>query len=285
MDTMEKNDTFSLPNRKVKVLPIIRRSSWLGKGHDGEFMFTGTSMPLSIPRNGQTGQLMNPLTDDEALFLEKKLAKKEGDLSIYKAPKENFWSRYYVKLDKDETLLDLSDPDQYIRYKVLLTNKELIAPSFEDRLNIPSARWMMVDVDHEVATEAREAELMQSVWMEFGAIQNSHNKMRNVLKIYSEKSVPKNAKTDFLKAEVKKVVELNPNKFIQIIKDDNFDMRCFIEDALEVGAIAKTGKNKYAIAGEPDDVYSITQIITELDPNGINSDMYMKIKSQIEGSK
>jgi len=282
---MEKNLTFSLPNRRVKVLPVVRQGSWLGKGHDGEFMFTGTSAPLCVPRNEKTGQLINPLKPDEQAYLEKVLVKKEGDLSIYVDKKKNFWGKYYVKLNKEETLLDLSDPDQYIRYKVLLANKELVAPTFEDRLNVPTCRWMLVDMDHQVQTDAREAELMQSVWMEFGAIQNSHNKMRNVLKVYTNKGVSKNSDTDFLKSEIKKIVEENPNKFIQIIKDENFDMRCFIEDSVEAGAVVKIGRNKYAVAGEPDDLYTITQIMKELDPNGANSDLYMKIKTQIEESK
>lgn len=282
---MEKKTTFTLPNRIVNVVPIIRQNSWLPRDHDGQFMFTGTAMRLTVPNNAQTGQMVNPLTAEEQAGLEKILAKNEGDLSIYKPRKENFWSLYEVVVNKDGLTLNLSDPDQYIQYKVLMANKELVADSFENRHSVPSAKWMLVDQDFQIKSEAKEADLMQSVWMEFGAIKNDDNKLRNVLKIYSNKQVPKNAKRDFLITEVKKVIEENPNRFIEVITDEYFTMRCFVEDAIEVGAIVKTGRNKYALAGEPDDVYTIKQIMEELNPEGTNQDMYFKIKTQIDESK
>jgi hypothetical protein len=116
-------------------------------------------------------------------------------------------------------------------------------------------------------------------------MKNNVSKLRNILKIHTNKQIPKNAKHDFLISEVKKIVEDTPNAFIRIIQDENFDMRCFIEDAIEVGAVIKIARNKYTIAGEPDDVFTIKQIIEELDPNGINAESYIKIKTQIEKSK
>jgi len=282
---LEKKSTFTLPDKKVKVMPVIRQGAWLPKGHDGEFMFTGTTAPISVPLNARTGTLVNPLTEEEQSYLETALAKSEGALSIYKPKKENFWTNLYIKLDKEGTVLDLTDPNQYITYKVLKSNKELIAPSFEERYSVPSSRWMLVDVDHEIQVAAKQADLMQSVWMEFGAMKNNVSKLRNILKIHTNKQIPKNAKHDFLISEVKKIVEDTPNAFIRIIQDENFDMRCFIEDAIEVGAVIKIARNKYTIAGEPDDVFTIKQIIEELDPNGINAESYIKIKTQIEKSK
>lgn len=280
---LEKKNTFTLPNRKVKVVPIIRQGTWLPKGHDGEFMFTGTSAPISLPMN-RTGTLINPLTPEEQDFLENILAKNPGDLSIYKDKKTSFWTKYYVKLDKEGDVLDLNDPNDYIKFKVLKANRELIAHSFEDRYSVPTARWMLVDLDHEIQEAAKEADLMQSVWMEFGAIKNNVSKLRNVLKIHTNKQVAKNSKHDFLISEVKKIVENNPNNFIKIIQDSNFEMRCFIEEAIDAGAIIRIGRNKYALSGEPDEVYTVNQLITELDPSGVNNELYIKIKTQIKES-
>jgi hypothetical protein len=282
---LEKKTSFKLPEKRIKVMPVLRQGSWLPKGHDGEFMFTGTSAPISVPINTRTGTLINPLTPEEQDTLEKILAKEPGDLSVYKSKNENFWAKYYVKLDKEGTILDLSNPDDFIKYKVLLINRELIAPSFEDRYSIPTSRWMLVEEEHEIQQAARQADLMQTVWMEFGSMKNDTSKLRNILKIHHNKPIAKNAKHDFLISEVKKIVETNPNSFIRIIQDSDFPMRCFIEDAIEVGAVIRVGRNKYSIAGQPDDVYTIKQIIDELDPSGINNDVYIKIKSQIENSK
>lgn len=282
---MEKKKVFTLPNKKVRVVPVVRKNSWLPKGHDGEFMFTGTSMRLTVPVNGQTGQLIKVLTDEEQAGLEKILAMNEGDLSIYKPTRQNFWNRFEVVIDKEGDIMDLSDPDQYIKWKVLLANKELVAPSFDARRRIPTAKFMLVDLDHEIQEAAEQADLKQSVWMEFGAIKNNQNSLKNVLKIYTNKQVPSNSKHEFLVSEVMKIVDKDPNGFIKIIQDDNFNMRCFVEDAIEVGAIVKHGRNKYIVAGEPDDVFTIKQIMEELDPNGPNAETYIKIKDQIEKGK
>jgi len=281
-----KPSTFTLPNKTVMVMPIIRKGSWLPEGHDGEFMYTGTTLRLTVPIHGVTGQLIDPLTEEERIFFEQPsvLSMNPGDLSIYKKGRDNYWAKFEVKLTKDGLELDLSNPIQYLQYKVLLVNTDLIAKSFEDRFAGGGKRFMLVDKDYEVKTKVDNANLMQSVWMEFGAIKNSTNKLRNVLKICTEKALSKNVKLEFLIAEVTKIIEEDPNKFISVITDDNFEMRSFIEDAIEVGAIVKPAKNRYAFAGEPDEVYTIDQLITELDPEGINQDKYFKIKTQIEES-
>lgn len=281
-ELIEKKNTFTLPKKTVKVMPIVRKNSWLPKGHDGEFLYTGSTMRLTVPLNSKTGQLVALLTEEEQEYLERALAKNKGDLSIYKQGKDNFWATKIVSLDKEGITLDLSFPDQYIQYKILQANKELIAPSFEERLNKGTYKYMFVEEDYTIKENVKNADLLQSVWMEFGAMRNDYNKLRNVLKLYRQKSIPVSTSLEFLISEVQKIVTENPNKFIEITKDPSFMMKAFIEDAIEAKAINKVGKNRYAIVGEPDDVYTLDQIIKELDPEGINSDKYMTIKAKIE---
>ncbi len=280
-ETKEKKSTFTLPQRVVNVVPIKREGAWLPPEHDGEFMYTGASSPLCVPRHGKTGQFINPLNDEEQAFLEDRLAKQPGDLSIYKPKRENYWGTFYIKLDKNNLRLDLSDPNQFIQFKVLSVNNELIAPSYEDRYGKATYRWMLVDEDYAIQTAAKEADLMQEVWMAFGGIKNSESKLRNVLKFYHNKPVSKNAKREFLISEVKSLVETDPEGFNKVITDPKFDMKAFIENAVEVGAIVKAGKNKYSFAGDPDDVYTTNQMVDELDPDGPNNDKYIIIQTQI----
>ena len=42
----------------------------------------------------------------------------ENALSIYKK-QNNFWENYTVRLTKGETYLDLSDPNDYIKYNII----------------------------------------------------------------------------------------------------------------------------------------------------------------------
>lgn len=276
---------FTLPHKTVRVLPVLRDGSWLPEGHDGEFLYTGASYRIPVPMSRQTGKLINPLNEEETAHLEDLMSMNKGGLSIYKPKKENFWARFEVKITKDGLVLDLQDPEQYIAYKVLLVNSELVAPSFEKRYSRGGYKFMLVDEDHEIQSELSKADLMESVWMEFGAIRNSDNKLKNVLRMYHDRPVSKSSKSDFLITEVKKIIDNDPNGFIRILTDENFEMKCFIEDALVAGAITKPAKNRYTFTGTPEEVYTLDQLITELDPNGVNQDKYLLIKTQIEESE
>ena len=84
-----------------------------------------------------TGTYVNVLTNSEMAFLEEYLGMTKGTLSVYKKV-DNFWSDANpqginkVKLKKQDNYLDLSVPEDYIRYKILLANKDYIAPSLKD---------------------------------------------------------------------------------------------------------------------------------------------------------
>ena len=42
--TTEQVNKFTLPNKEVTLIPIIRNNTFMGaKDHDGYFMYTGTS--------------------------------------------------------------------------------------------------------------------------------------------------------------------------------------------------------------------------------------------------
>lgn len=60
---------FKLPNRKVLIKPIVREGKWLGKSHSGNFMYDNTRMFVTVPRSGETGRLIDPLTPAEREFL------------------------------------------------------------------------------------------------------------------------------------------------------------------------------------------------------------------------
>ena len=81
-----------------------------------------------VPRLS-SGMFVNILTDSEKAFLEEVMGLEYNALSIYKKV-DNFWddsnengiSR--VRLTKQDNYLNLADPEDYIRYKVLLANKD-----------------------------------------------------------------------------------------------------------------------------------------------------------------
>ena len=100
---------------------------------------------FTVPRLS-SGMYVNVLTDDEKACLEQIMNLEYNALSIYKKT-DNFWddsndqaiSR--VRLTKQDNYLNLSDPEDYIRYKILLANKNYIAPSLEALQDAPKASY------------------------------------------------------------------------------------------------------------------------------------------------
>lgn len=96
-------------------------------------MAENASRTYTVPRLS-SGGFVNVLTNDEKAFLENELQLEFNALSVHRKV-DNFWddsndigiSR--VRLLKQDTILDLSNPEDYIRYKILLANKDYIAPS------------------------------------------------------------------------------------------------------------------------------------------------------------
>lgn len=90
---------------------------------------------FTVPRLS-SGMYVNVLTDQEKQFLENIMRLEVNALSVYKKV-DNFWddsnekgiSR--VRLTKQDNYFNLADPEDYIRYKILLANKDYIAPSLE----------------------------------------------------------------------------------------------------------------------------------------------------------
>ena len=116
----EKENTFTLPNKKVHVKFINRKrgmaaGSWVTKDHAISGGMLERSMKKIYTPILKSGAIKNVLTSEEKNYLEQDdvLGIK---LSVYANKK--FWEEKYVKLMKSGTTLDLSDPLDYIYYKI-----------------------------------------------------------------------------------------------------------------------------------------------------------------------
>lgn len=98
-------------------------------------MAEGATRTFTVPRLS-SGMFVNVLTDKEKAFLEEVMGLEYNALSVYKK-ENNFWDDSNeggintVRLTKQDNYLNLSDPEDYIRYKILLANKNFIAPSLQ----------------------------------------------------------------------------------------------------------------------------------------------------------
>ena len=80
---------FTLPNRKVKVVPIKRQGQWLNSlhpDHEAGFLVSGAAKKYMAPLAAKD-KIANPLNPEEQAYLEKVIAR---DLNPYKKFEENY---------------------------------------------------------------------------------------------------------------------------------------------------------------------------------------------------
>lgn len=124
--------TFKLPNEKIIVKYIARRKGVASNVQDDHVVAGGmlntATRKFSAPLQ-RNNTVKNVLTEDEKILLEELTSL---NLSVY----GDFWTDFRVLLRKEDAAntLDLSNPIDYISYKVLLSlTKDYIAPSWADR--------------------------------------------------------------------------------------------------------------------------------------------------------
>lgn len=245
--TEETVKGFVLPSRKVKVKPIKRKGGWLPPGHEASFLFKGAYYELTVAVDARN-RVVQPLTAAEQAFFEDRsksgLDFGPGDLNANKRlTEDNFWlsKKARIRLKNEMTILDLSKPEDYLMYKILLTCKDTIAPSADLQFAKGTYKYVIVEEDHEVAEEMAKADAKLSAYTEFGAIRNNSKKLRYVLMVVGAKKVARDTELKFLQAEVAKIVEANPNKFVAAVLDKDLEAKILIQEAVVAKALKKEG--------------------------------------------
>ena len=286
---MTKEEVNSpLLNKKILVKPIYRNGGFLKKGHDGHFLFSGASYEVCIPYSEPKRQYEDPLTESERKYFESEdggLALGKGDLSIYKK-KNNFWEQMFIKLDKNTLTLDLTNPMDYLRYKLLLINKNTIAPSWADKDRKYSYKYALVDEDDETSVKAAKGHTKMEAYKHLGKIEDSFDKMLAFCQIYKNskalpgnKLVSKRTSKSALYAIISEIVDTETELFLDIIKDPNFNISAEVEKALEVKIIEETD-NEYLFDGKI--IATTKPELIAYFSNVKNQKKYIELKNKLE---
>lgn len=199
-----------------------------------------------------TGTYVNVLTNKEMAFLEEYMGMEKGTLSVYKKV-DNFWSDANpqginsVKLRKQDNYLDLSVPEDYIRYKILLANKEYIAPSPEVLEDRPKATYQFVIVEDskQLNTAKRSMNTTRECYMEFGKIENDVETLMTIVELMDGRNVSPNTNIDFLQTKIDSYIQSNPKGFLKVVKDETLPTKVLIRRSINAGNIIKRGDYLY----------------------------------------
>ena len=214
-------------------------------------MAAGSKMRITTPLL-RSGGFSDVLTKNEKKFLEYKLGLEPNALSVHNRT-NNFWSDDNpqgigrVELIKGDNPLDLSNPVDYIKYKILLANKDQIAPSIRVLQDRPKATYKFVIVNEEDTAKAANTKvtLKAQAYMEFGKINEDKEKLRIIIETIDGRPTASNSKLEYLQGKVGELIEANTKMFLQVVKDPLLDNKILIKKAIEAGIIANRGNYLY----------------------------------------
>ena len=273
-----------LINKQIKVMPIQRTRSFIDdKNHDGYFMYTGCVRSYPVPVK-KSGGLLPIINKDEEEFFEDMLNLEKGALSFHNKKKDGFWTQrnFCVTIDKEGMILDLSDPMDYLKWRLLKEIPE-IAPDWDSRYN--GNYWFaLVDQEYEDHEESRKTMLKLTVAEHFSKIKNSPTKLRNFLRVYGKKA-PANASQEWMVSEIGKLMDSTVDvleKMKLVFEDKSFDMKLFISKAVDCGAL-KLQANKYMLPGGDVLAIGIDATVAVLEKSKKEQDaVYATIATRVE---
>lgn len=199
-----------------------------------------------------TGTYVNVLTNSEMAFLENYLGMDKGSLSVYKK-KDNFWSDANpqginkVRLRKQDNYLDLSIPEDYIKYKILLANKDFIAPSYQALEDRPKATYQFVIIEgnEQVSSAKKSMDITRECYKEFGKIEDNIETLMTVIELIDGRNVAPNTSKDFLCTKIDSFIQSNPKGFLKVVKDETLPTKVLIRRSINAGNIIKRGDYLY----------------------------------------
>jgi len=295
MDAISKEEAFKkgyLQNKKVYLRPVVRGGKMItSPQHVAYFQYEGAGNWFQLPEN-HLGVLVDSFdSEEEKQFFEKEL---DLDLNVNKK-KDNFWHTFFVKVIKDYNLMhegyifNLADPLDNLRYRVTKLQPH-VAPNWEQRTARPEYRFALVDEGYEEEREQSDTNKLIEAFTYLGGIQNSSKAMKDFLGVYyMEKNkmehVPEDAEKDWLRKEIRKVIEDEVDLALKIMNDPSAKIKNFILQGIRAGAIIKSARNKYDIPGEGVS-YTYAELVDYLtNAEEIKADIYLKIAAQIKVSK
>lgn len=228
----------------MRESPDIKDPKHVGYGG----LFVGSSIAIPAPTLDNK-RMKNILTNEEKAGLEYLIGK---DLSIY-GP---FWKDEFTKggifpilLSKEDITLDLSDPMQYIVYKVLRVSP-IVANSLEEVRNKATYRFVLVSEGEELQKDKDKVGNKVLAFEKYVEFKNNKAVLRYILRNLG-KYTSRGQQLDFLQVETAKEIEKDPNMFVAITNDSLILQKVLLEECVEYGVVSKNDEKYYTLDNQP----------------------------------
>lgn len=230
---------FTLPNEKITIRFIKRNKGLAADVNDNHVisggMIEGATRKFCVPllRNGG---LKNVLTNEEKEFFEN--GHFNGvKMSIY----SDFWKTQYVSLEKLDTILDLSVPEDYLKYKILLAWDDVIAPTLQQYKleNKGTYQFYITKDGEELKDRSKKLDLIKAAWKEYYKLEDNRDALVSIVYLMTGKKLSENSTMKFINTEVETLVDTRTKDFLALVEDPNFETKTLIALAENVGIVLK----------------------------------------------
>ena len=246
-----------LRNEKIIIRHLPKQSRMVTNPKHVLFggMAEGSTRTFVVPMLS-SGRYVNVLSNAEKHFLENYMGLEPNALSIYRK-NNNFWDDSNeagiskVTLRKQDNFLDLSNPNDYIKYKILLANKDFIAPSMKELEDFPKATYQFVIIaeGEETKTAKKNMTILMQCYTLYGKIEDDVDALRVVIETLTGVTVHKNTKKDFLQTKINDLIQSNSKMFLKVASDPLLPTKVLIRKSIEAGTIVKRGNQYYIKEG------------------------------------
>lgn len=245
---MGKAEFNPLSNKKILVKYKMNfKNGITEKRHPlyGGMLDTATTT-LYLKKNPSTGAYVDPFTEDERAFVAATMGIEEVRLSPH-ALTNNYWDTYRVVLSKTGTILDMKNIEDFVKYKVLLSNTGIISPDFESVKKRETYKYYLVDEANEIKTKSTVINSRKEAYMSYGKIDSDKDKLSYMIWQMTKQFQAKNTSIDVLQAKIMDgdMLESRAEKFNKIFKDKLFEYKIVIYKGLLNSVITRKNEEYY----------------------------------------
>lgn len=236
-----KNGNFVLPNKTI-VVKHVGRKTGMAANVGSDHVISGGMLEGAIKKFQapllKNGVIANVLTNDEKEYIESVTGL---DLSVY----GEFWKKHFVSLRKEDNLFDLSNPTDYISYKIMLFLKDTIAHSWEERNLKQTYQFVITSENEEMVEKKSGLDHKKEAFKQYARIENDRDKLRGILVLLKGTPVSEDTSLLWLQTRIEEYLDEKPKQFVTLLNDPNLDTKLLINTAIDKGIVVRHN-NKYS---------------------------------------
>ncbi len=258
----EKVKLEVMEKEKVKVSSLSKytgtfifkpiRKTWLANmdpKHDGAVVFDKAVHYVSPERDKDTGIIRTGMTDAETRELETLMGLKPMEMSPYN---KTFWGDHknHVRVTKEGiTIIPERSAKDMFQYLYLKASKK-VAQSYADAENDPQAEYVLTSVEVEAKQTSDTTRVKLQAYQTFGKL--TFEEQMNFLRVWEEgkNKVALSSSPDFVLATMGRIVENNPQGFMELLDNPNYSTMLLIQDSVHAGLIKKVGTSYMLLGGD-----------------------------------